>query len=173
MLRVTLLGNLGGEPEVRFSQKGTQIASFSVAVNQVRTGPDGERQENTEWFRVKVVGRQIDFVQRLSKGSKVLVMGRLDIGKYKSREGDMRTSFDVWADEVQAMAPRPFGAEPDGALDADADALEPAAAGVSGLAGAAAGRTATNGKTPRTAARADNPTTSGAGASEDLEDLPF
>ena len=63
MLRVTLLGNLGGEPEVRFSQKGTQIASFSVAVNQVRTGPDGERQENTEWFRVKVVGRQIEFVQ--------------------------------------------------------------------------------------------------------------
>ena len=56
MLRVTLLGNLGGEPEVRFTQKGTQFVQFSVAVNQVRLGPDGERQENTEWFRIKVVG---------------------------------------------------------------------------------------------------------------------
>src|SRR5947209_11752313 len=156
MLRVTLLGNLGGEAEVRFSQKGTQIASFSVAVNQVRTGPDGERQENTEWFRVKVVGRQIEFVQRLSKGSKVLVMGRLDIGKYKSRDGELRTSFDVWADEVQAMASRAFGAEPESALDNDNDALEPAGAGVSSLAGAAAaGRAPTNGKTPRSAARPD------------------
>ena len=173
MLRVTLLGNLGGDPEVRFSQKGTQIASFSVAVNQVRTGPDGERQENTEWFRIKVVGRQIDFVQRLTKGSKVLVMGRLDIGHYKNREGELKTSFDVWADEVQAMASRAFGAEPDSALDADADTLEPAAAGVSSLAGSAAGRGAPNGKTARTAARPENPSTPGAGASEDLEDLPF
>jgi single-strand DNA-binding protein len=168
MLRVTLLGNLGGEPEVRFSQKGTQIASFSVAVNQVRTGPDGERQENTEWFRVKVVGRQIEFVQRLSKGSKVLVMGRLDIGKYKSREGEMRTSFDVWADEVQAMASRAFGAEPDNALEGEEDAREPA--GVSSLAGASAGRSTSNGKAARSSAQSSAP---GASATEDLEDLPF
>ena len=168
MLRVTLLGNLGGEPETRFSQKGTQIASFSVAVNQVRTGPDGERQENTEWFRVRVVGRQIEFVQRLSKGNRVLVMGRLDIGKYKSREGDLRTSFDVWADEVQAMAPRPFGAEPDGALESDADSLEPATAGVSSLAGATAGRATANGRGARAA-----PSAGSASSGEDLEDLPF
>jgi single-strand DNA-binding protein len=172
MLRVTLLGNLGGEPEVRFSQKGTQIASFSVAVNQVRTGPDGERQENTEWFRIKVVGRQIEFVQRLTKGSKVLVMGRLDIGHYKNREGELKTSFDVWADEVQAMAARAFGTEPEGAaLYGDADAPEPAAAGVSSLTGAAAARGTANGKTPRGASAP--PSAPGASGSEDLEDLPF
>ena len=170
MLRVTLLGNLGGDPEVRFSQKGTQIASFSVAVNQVKTGPDGERQENTEWFRIRVVGRQIDFVQRLSKGTKVLVMGRLDIGHYKNREGELRTGFDVWADEVQAMAARAFGAELDGAPDSDADGLEPAAAGVSSLAGPAAARGTANGKTARPAAQSS---AAGASASEDLEDLPF
>jgi single-strand DNA-binding protein len=173
MLRVTLLGNMGGDPEVRFSQKGTQIASFSVAVNQVRTGPDGERQENTEWFRVKVAGRQIDFVQRLSKGAKVLVIGRMDIGHYKNREGEPRTSFDVWADDVQSMAPRGFGGEPDSAPEGDAESLEPAVGGVSSLAGAATGRAGANGKGTRTATRAERANGEGSSPGEDLEDLPF
>ncbi len=171
MLRVTLLGNLGGDPEVRFSQKGTQIASFNVAVNQVRTGPDGERQENTEWFRVRVVGRQIEFVQRLSKGSKVLVMGRLDIGKYKNRDGELRTSFDIWADEVQAMTSRAYGAELDGAPESDPDGLELAAAGVSSLAGA--GRAAANGKSTRAASRPEPSSPASSSVGEDLEELPF
>src|SRR5947207_14407055 len=75
MLRVTLLGNLGADPEIRYSQKGTQIVSFNVAVNQVRFVPNGERQENTEWFRVRST-RQIEYAQRLGKGTRVLVIGR-------------------------------------------------------------------------------------------------
>src|SRR5215207_3792607 len=122
MLRVTLLGNMGADPEVRYTKKGTQIASIRVAVNQVRTGPDGERQENTEWFRVRVSGPRGDFVQRFSKGNRVLVVGRLDIGHYQSREGETRTSFDVWADEVQLIGPRPPLGEPETALDGEADA---------------------------------------------------
>src|SRR5918912_10444 len=114
MLRVSLLGNLGADPEVRYTQKGTQMVSFRVAVNQVRTGPDGERQENTEWFRVRVSGRQTEFAQRLSKGTRVLVMGRLDIGHYQARDGETRTSFDVWADEVQAMSSRTAPIDADG-----------------------------------------------------------
>src|ERR1700730_1552103 len=149
MLRVTLLGNMGADPEIRWSQKGTQIASFTVAVNQVRTGPDGERQENTEWFRVKVANRQLEFVQRLSKGTKVLVLGRLDISHFQGRDGEPRTGFDVWADDVQAMSARGPSNEPDVTLDGDTDAPEPAAAGVSSLAGAASSRAAQNGKNTR------------------------
>ena len=93
MLRVSLLGNMGADPEVRYTAKGVQIVAIRVAVNQVRTGPDGERQENTEWFRVRVAGRQSEFVQRLSKGTRVLAIGRLDIGHYQSRDGESRTSF--------------------------------------------------------------------------------
>jgi single-strand DNA-binding protein len=166
MLRVTLLGNLGRDPETRYTQKGTQIVTFSVAVNQVRTGPDGERQENTEWFRIKVSGRQGEFVQRLSKGTRVLVIGRLDIGHYQSKEGETRTSFDVWADEVQAMSARTLGAETE-PLDADTEAAEPALAGVSSLSGGSR----PNGKNPR-----GSSTGSAAGVepkSDDLEDLPF
>src|SRR5216684_3362656 len=172
MLRVTLLGNMGGDPEVRFSQKGTEIASFSVAVNQVRTGPDGERQENTEWFRVKVAGRQVEFVQRLSKGTKVLVIGRLDIGHYKNRDGEPRTSFDVWAEDVQSMTVRGQISEPDGMLDGDT-ALEPATAGVPSLASAASGRASTNGKGARSTTRPDAAGAERSSSGEDLEDLPF
>jgi single-strand DNA-binding protein len=106
VLRVSLLGNMGADPEVRYTAKGAMMVQFRVAVNSIRTGPDGERQENTEWFRVRVSGPRTDYVQRFGKGSRVLVIGRLDIGHYQSREGEMRTSFDVWADEVQFMGPR-------------------------------------------------------------------
>lgn len=107
MLRVSLIGHLGADPAVRQSQKGTPITSFRVAVNQVRTGPDGDRQESTEWFSIQVIGRQADFAQRLTKGSRVFVEGRLDIHPYTSREGEPRISYDVWADEIQNLSPRP------------------------------------------------------------------
>jgi single-strand DNA-binding protein len=160
MLRVTLLGNLGAEPEVRWSAKGTQIAEFRVAVNQVRTGPDGERQENTEWFRVRVPGRQSEFAQRLTKGSRVLVIGRLDISHFQGKDGETRTGFDVWADEVQAMSgsARPL------AVDADVAEAEPAVAGVSSR------QARTNGRPP---ARSGSSAGGGGGENGELEDLPF
>src|ERR1700682_3220088 len=121
MLRVTLVGNMGADPELKYSQKGTAVVSFSVAVNQVRRGPDGERQENTEWFRIRVGGPQTEFVQRLSKGTKVLVLGRLDISHFQSRDGEPRTGFDVWADDVQAMSTRAGGTAADSMQDPRAD----------------------------------------------------
>jgi single-strand DNA-binding protein len=159
MLRVSLLGNLGADPEVRFTQKGTQVVMFRVAVNQVRTGPDGERQENTEWFRIRVSGRQSEFVQRLSKGARVLVIGRLDISHYQSRDGETRTGFDVWADDVQAMSSRPTAMDAEAILDGEAEAGEPVAAGVSSRG---------NGRSARSSPRAEAPTSEG-----ELEDLPF
>jgi single-strand DNA-binding protein len=161
MLRVTLLGNLGTDPEVRWSAKGTQIAEFRVAVNQVRTGPDGERQENTEWFRVRVPGRQSEFAQRLTKGSRVLVIGRLDISHFQGKDGETRTGFDVWADDVQAMS----GSARPMAVDADGAEAEPAAAGVSSRQ-----LPRTNG---RPAARSGASAAGGGGDTGELEDLPF
>lgn len=173
MLRVTLLGNLGADPEARFSPKGTQIVSFRVAVNQVRTGPDGERQENTEWFRVRVANRQSEFVQRLGKGARVLVIGRLDIGHYQSRDGEPRTSFDVWADDVQSISGRGTTGDSDGGQESESEAPEPVLAGVSSIAAPTSGRASPNGKGGRAAARPEVPSRAGQGASEDLEDLPF
>jgi single-strand DNA-binding protein len=157
MLRVSLLGNLGADPELRFTQKGTQMVVMRVAVNSVRTGPDGERQENTEWFRVRVTGPRGDYVQRFGKGNRVLVIGRLDIGHYQSREGDTRTSFDVWADEVQFMGARLPGGETEPPSEADADAApQPVGAAANG-----------------TRARGRPAPASEATPAADLEDLPF
>lgn len=172
MLRVSLLGNLGADPEVRYTAKGTQVVSFRVAVNQVRTGPDGERQENTEWFRVRVSNRQAEFAQRLGKGSRVLVMGRLDIGHYTAKDGEVRTSFDVWADEMQNVSGRANGdvfgapsAESDGDLSDAAPAPAPSPARTPVGVGA-------NGKAGR--AHGPSPATAAAVAErDDLEDLPF
>ena len=175
MLRVTLLGNLGADPEVRYSQKGTQVVSLRVAVNQVRTGRDGERQENTEWFRVTVMGRSADFAQRLSKGSKVLVMGRLDISHFQGKDGEPRTGFDVWADELQSMSTRTSSFGPDrDAEGSEQESMEPAMAGVSSLSNGSSGRgaPATNGNARGRPAGRSAPSSSG-GDNQDLEDLPF
>ena len=171
MLRVTLIGNLGADPEMRFTPKGTGLVTFRVAVNSVRLGPEGERQENTEWFRVRL-SRNQEWASRLTKGSRVLVIGRLDIGRYQTREGETRTSFDVWADELQAMGARTLApGQPEGALDAAAEAPEPVPAGGSSLSPRAERASGGNGRTPR----ADRGATSAADATEttDLEDLPF
>jgi single-strand DNA-binding protein len=177
MLRVTLLGNLGADPEVRYTQKGTPMVTFNVAVNQVRFGRDGERQENTEWFRIRVSGRQTEYVQRLSKGTRVLVIGRLDISHYQGKDGDARTGFDVWADDVQSMSARTFGAEGEGP-DAESDAgMEPALAGVSSMAASGSARASTAGASASANGRGRPPTRTAppaaGGESTELEDLPF
>jgi single-strand DNA-binding protein len=171
MLRVTLLGNLGADPEVRYSQKGTQIVSFRVAVNQVKTGPDGERQENTEWFGIRVANRQAEFAQRLTRGTRVLVVGRLDISHYQSKDGEPRTGFDVWADDIQSMTARQTGMDNEGTLDGEANGPELVGAGVSSLSAASAARPSSNGTRSRSAQRTESPPSPG--KTEDLEDLPF
>jgi single-strand DNA-binding protein len=113
MLRVTVLGNLGSDAELRYSAKGTPIAGFSVAVNQVRTDVNGQREESTEWFRINVTGRQSDYASHLQKGQRVLAIGRLQISHFERKDGTQGTGFDVWADEVQNVSGRSTAAEGD------------------------------------------------------------
>jgi single-strand DNA-binding protein len=107
MLKIIFIGNLGSDPESRFTQKGSEIVSFRVAVNGRRPGADGEWQDHTDWFRVRVGGRQIDYVKRLGKGSRVHVLGNLEIGSYTAKDtGELRTTLDVYADEVTNLSSR-------------------------------------------------------------------
>ena len=114
MLRVTVLGNLGSDAELRYSTKGAQIAGFRIAVNQVRTGLNGEREESTEWFRINVAGRQAEYASHLQKGQRVLAIGRLQISHFKRQDGTQGTGFDVWADEVQNISGRSAAEGEDG-----------------------------------------------------------
>ena len=121
MLRIQLIGHLGTDMDMSYTQKGTAITTARVAVNQVRNTPGAERQESTEWFTVRVAGRQTEFAQRLGKGTRVYVDGRLSISHYQSREGEPRVGFDVWADDIQSLSPRPAPGESVGAGAGEAD----------------------------------------------------
>src|ERR671937_2886698 len=106
MLRVTVMGHLGSDAELRHTATGTAIASFRIAVDQVRTNGAGEREESTEWFRINVAGRQAEYASRLQKGRRLLVDGRLQISHFQRRDGTPGSGFDVWADEVQNVSGR-------------------------------------------------------------------
>jgi single-strand DNA-binding protein len=168
MLRVSLLGNLGGDPEARYASTGSKVVSFNVAVNQVRKGQDGQREEQTEWFRIRVSGARADYAQRFLKGTRVLVEGRLSISHYRGKDGEMHAAFDIWADELEGMSLRPR--EPE-ASDFAAEAVEAALAGVSSLAGSDAELpTAASGRAKSANGARGKPAEGGA---QQLEDLPF
>jgi single-strand DNA-binding protein len=125
MLRVTVMGNLGSDAEVRFSARENRIASFRIAVNQVRTNASGQREESTEWFRVSVMGRQAEYASQLVKGQRVLVDGRLQITRFQRQDGSPGVGFDVWADEVQNAGGRAASDSEDARMTVSATAGDP------------------------------------------------
>ncbi|MBM4438548.1 MAG: single-stranded DNA-binding protein [Actinobacteria bacterium] len=94
--KVQIIGNLGRDPELRFTQDGTPWATFTVAVNSVTGGRDREQREITEWFRV-VLWRQLAEVanEYLRKGSRVYIEGRLQTREWQDREGKARTTTEI------------------------------------------------------------------------------
>jgi len=96
-----LIGNVGSEPEMRYTPNGRAVTSFRMATNYRYSGPDGERKEETEWFRVSVWGKQAESCnQFLSKGRRVYVEGRLRSRNWEGQDGQMRTSLEVSANRV-------------------------------------------------------------------------
>jgi single-strand DNA-binding protein len=106
MLNVTLTGNLGRDPETRFTPNGGEVLQLSVAVN-TRTREGDEWKDRTDWFRVSVWGGGSESVKRLTKGDRVLVVGRLRLADYTDRQGAHQISLDVDADAVESLTPRP------------------------------------------------------------------
>jgi single-strand DNA-binding protein len=123
--KVTLIGNLGGDPEMRYTPDGTPVTSFRVATNRVWTDSSGQRQERTVWFRVTAWRRLAETCnQYLTKGRLVFVEGELAEPKpYQARDNTWRASLDVTAREVKFLSGRGEG----GAQQQDASATEGAA----------------------------------------------
>jgi single-strand DNA-binding protein len=107
MLRVDVIGNVGGDPEVRHTQNDRELVQFSVAVNARRQNPAGEWEDKpAEWLRVRAMGPQLERARSLTKGERVFVAGRLDVTRYTSRDGEPRTGLEIWADEVTNLGRR-------------------------------------------------------------------
>jgi single-strand DNA-binding protein len=99
--KIMLIGNVGSDPEMRYTPNGKAVTSFRMATNYRYVGPDGERKEETEWFRVSVWGKQAESCnQFLSKGRRVYVEGRLHSRNWEGQDGQMRTSLEVSANRV-------------------------------------------------------------------------
>lgn len=106
--KIIIIGNLGRDPEMRYTPDGTPVTNFSVATNRRWTDSSGQTQERTVWFRVTAWRRLAETCnQYLSKGRQVFVEGRLQAPEpYQGRDGQWRASLDVTARNVQFLGGR-------------------------------------------------------------------
>ena len=105
--KVLLIGNLGGDPELRYTQNGTPVATFSLATTERRKGQDGQVQELTEWHRIVAWKRLAEICgEYLSKGSKVYIEGKLQTRKWKDQSGADRYTTEIVAWEMKMLSPR-------------------------------------------------------------------
>ena len=110
--KVILVGTLGKDPEVRYSQAGAAMTSVSVATNESWKDKNGEKQERTEWHRVKFFGRLAEIAgEYLKKGGQVYIEGSLRTEKYTDKQGVEKYSTDIIANEMQMLGGMPGGAE--------------------------------------------------------------
>lgn len=106
--KVILVGNLGRDPEVRYTTSGTPVANFTMATTDRWSDPSsGERKERTEWHKVVVWGKQAEIVgEYLRKGSQVYVEGSLQTREWTDRDGNKRYTTEVKAQRVQMLGRR-------------------------------------------------------------------
>jgi single-strand DNA-binding protein len=105
--KVILVGNLGRDPELRYTQQGTAVANFSLATSESFKKKDGTRDERTEWHRIVVWGQTAEFCsQYLSKGRTVYIEGRLQTREWENKEGQKQKTTEIVAQDVRFVGPR-------------------------------------------------------------------
>lgn len=112
--KVQIIGNLGADPEMRFTANGRSVANFNVACTRRFTTRDGEQREDTEWVRIVCWERLAELAgQYLSKGRSVYVEGRLQTRQWEDREGNSRWTTEVVANDIQFLGSRGGGGDGD------------------------------------------------------------
>jgi single-strand DNA-binding protein len=106
--KVMIIGNLGRDPEMRYTPSGRPVTEFSVAVNQsTKNQQTGEWVEATDWFRVTVWGDRAErTAEQFRKGNRVFVEGRFRTREYEARDGQKRISLEITADNVISLEAR-------------------------------------------------------------------
>ncbi len=105
--KVMIIGNLGRDPEMRYTPSGKPVTSFSVAVSRSWVKPEGERTETTDWFNVVAWGRLAEICsQYLTKGSMVYVEGRLETRSWEAENGQKHFRTEVVASDVNILDKR-------------------------------------------------------------------
>ena len=108
--KAMLIGNLGADPETRFTQDGTCVCNIRVATTERFKNKSGERQERTEWHRVVLWGRLAEIANEyLRKGSRVYLEGRIETRKWTDRDGNERYTTEIRANEMKMLSGRDGG----------------------------------------------------------------
>ena len=108
--KVILVGNLGDDPETKYTQGGMAVTSASLATTSVRKDKDGQQQERTEWHRLKFFGKVAEIAgEYLRKGSQVYVEGRISYDEFTGQDGPKRYYTDIVCDEMQMLGGRGEG----------------------------------------------------------------
>lgn len=107
--KVILVGNLGNDPETKYTQGGLAITTLSVATTNVRKDKEGQQIEKTEWHRVKLFGKLGEIAgEYLRKGSQCYIEGRIEYGSY-DKDGVKHYTTDIIADEMQMLGGKSEG----------------------------------------------------------------
>jgi single-strand DNA-binding protein len=130
--KIMIIGNLGADPELRYTPSGKAVTNLRVAVNHNFRGADGEWQKETQWFSVEVWDQAAErAAEQLRKGHKVYAEGRLRTREWEGQDGQRRTSVEIRADRVLSLERRDasdaYGADP--GSEASPPAARPRGAG--------------------------------------------
>ncbi len=159
LCKVMIIGNLGSDPEMRYTPSNRAVTQFNVAVNQsTKNQQTGEWVEETDWFRVSVWGDRAErMAESLRKGNKVFVEGRFKTREFEGRDGQKRTSLEITADSIVNLERR--------VRDEEGSFAAPAAGSFGGAgSGADGGGSGGGGGVQPTRPPADD---------TDMDDLPF
>lgn len=105
--KITIVGYLGRDPEIRYTSDGTPVCSFSVATTERKKDKSGDFQDVTTWFRITAWRRLAEIAnQYLSKGKQVYIEGKLSQSEYQDKDGNTRTTLEVNCSDLQFIGPR-------------------------------------------------------------------
>lgn len=108
--KAIIIGRLGRDPEMRYTASGTAVANFSVATNHSMRDASGNYEDQTEWHKVAVFGKQAEFAgEYLVKGKLVYVEGRIQTRSWEDREGQKRYTTEIIANQIQLMGGKSDG----------------------------------------------------------------
>jgi len=113
--KIIIVGNLGRDPELRYTPQGKAVCSFSMATNEKRRDKSGEMQDVTTWFRVTLWGNQAETANKyLAKGRQVYIEGRLRVEEWTDRDNNARQSLEVTASDMHFLGNADRGADSGG-----------------------------------------------------------
>ena len=112
--KVLIIGNLGKDPEVRYTSSGTAVASFSIATTEKFKGKSGEWEEKTEWHNITLWARLAEIAgEYLSKGKTVYIEGRLQTRKWQDKDGKDRYTTEIVGEKMQMLSGKGEGGKSD------------------------------------------------------------